>query len=268
MSVHATITCSSLGDAMQRWNLFWRLAHAYDFCSISTHGDEARASAQFPRGDDGLDRSTFITWTVLFVVRWASWLIGKPVLLNRLYFPFGEPTALDDYSAMFPCRHYFDQRETAGFFDKRFLDMPVVQTPDTVPDFVKRIPDLLTVERVDQSLTAQIKRMLHATDRSIDAQPLKVIAESLNASPNTIRRRLKMEGSSYAEIKESVRRDLAIYHLKRPETPINEIAAMVGFSGPSGFNRAFKSWTGQTPGEYRSQALEGLGLPARSIDGR
>ena len=267
MSVHATINCETLRDAMSRWNLFWRLAHDFEFCAVTTSGEEAKVSGQFPAGD-GLDRSMFIAWTVLFVLRWGGWLIGKPLVPNRLHLPFAPPIDLSDYDAIFPCRHYFNQRETAAFFDKRFIDLPVVQSPRSVPEFLKNIPDILTIERSDESLTGQIKRMLQSTDGSVDALPLKAVAEVLHVDPRTIRRRLKREGSSYAEIKESVRRDLAIYHLRRPETQIGEIAEIVGFSDPSAFNRAFRKWTGQTPGEYRSQVLEDADGPLGSLSHR
>ncbi|MEM8605772.1 MAG: AraC family transcriptional regulator ligand-binding domain-containing protein [Myxococcota bacterium] len=267
MSVHATINCETLREAMRRWNLFWRLAHDFEFCVVTTSGEEAKVSGQFP-AEDGLDRSMFIVWTVLFVLRWGGWLIGKPLVPNRVHLPFAPPVDLSDYDAIFPCRHYFSQRDTAAFFDKRFIDMPVVQSPRSVPEFLKNIPDLLTTERSDESLTGQIKRMLQSTDGSVDALPLKAVAETLHADPRTIRRRLKREGSSYAEIKEGVRRDLAIYHLRRLETPVAEIAELVGFSDASAFNRAFRKWTGQTPGEYRSQALEGSDAVTIPMDRR
>ncbi|MEM7138490.1 MAG: AraC family transcriptional regulator ligand-binding domain-containing protein [Myxococcota bacterium] len=255
LSVHATITSKTVGEAMARWNLFWDLAHDYEFCAVRVEGDEAKLRAEFPM-DDGVDRSLFITWTALFVLRWSSWLIGKPILLDRIYFPFEEPDDLDDFLGMFPCRHYFGQHRVTAVFNRRFLDMPVVQTAETVGEFIEMIPKLMTAERIDRSLTARIKRMLHTSSDSIDALPLKVIADHLQTSQDTIRRQLKREGISYAEIKESVRRDLAVYHLRGRDTPITEIAKIVGFSEPSGFSRAFKKWTGQTPGEYRAEGHE------------
>jgi AraC-like DNA-binding protein len=88
---------------------------------------------------------------------------------------------------------------------------------------------------------------------NVDDLPLSLVAQLLNRSEDTVRRHLKVEGSHFSEIKESVRRDRAVYHLQCLETPINQIAYMLGFSEPSSFNRAFKRWTGQTPGDYRRQ---------------
>jgi len=56
---------------------------------------------------------------------------------------------------------------------------------------------------------------------------------------------------SRCRILNGLRRDLAIYFLGRAELPVNEIAHRVGFTEPSTFHRAFKKWTGVTPGAYR-----------------
>ena len=79
------------------------------------------------------------------------------------------------------------------------------------------------------------------------------MARQLNTSPQTLRRRLHEQGTSFQELKDQLRRDLAIYHLGRRELPIQEIAEQLGFSEPSAFHRAFKKWTGLTPGAYRAQ---------------
>ena len=83
------------------------------------------------------------------------------------------------------------------------------------------------------------------------------IASCLNISTQTLRRRLKDENTSYQEIKDHMRRDVALYHLThRDEPSINAIAFKVGFTEPSTFHRAFKKWTGLTPGAYREAKIK------------
>lgn len=74
----------------------------------------------------------------------------------------------------------------------------------------------------------------------------------MHTSPQTLRRHLREEGSSFQELKDHLRRDLAIYYLGRNEMTIEIIAEQLGFSEPSAFHRAFKKWTGLTPGAYRA----------------
>jgi len=140
-------------------------------------------------------------------------------------------------------------------FNNRFLDLPVLQTPENTPAFIKILPYFMTLSRVDDSLSGKIRRMLQSAE-NIDALSLKNFADLLNTSQDTVRRHLNKEGSSYTEIKESVRRDMAVYHLQRKDTSIGEIAYLLGFSEPSAFNRAFKNWTGATPGDYRRATVE------------
>jgi len=254
--IHACISARTLGEAIDRWIRFWRLVHHDQQTRLALDGEEARLSTVFI-DDDTIDRSSFVTWEMFLMLRLAGWLIAKPLLLDRLYFTFAPPPDPDDYSDMFPARHYFGSGENCIVFNRRFLDMPVVRTADQVPDFIASLPYLMSEQRVDLSLTAQIRRMLQAAE-SVDELPLGAVARQLNRSEDTVRRHLKGEGSHFSEIKESVRRDRAVYHLECLKTPINQIAYMLGFSEPSAFNRAFKRWTGQTPGDYRRQ----LGLPA------
>jgi len=252
MWIHACITSRTLHEAIERWIRFWRMVHREQVTALGIDGDQARVATVF-RDDCELDRSAFITWLVFLMVRLASWLIGKPLLLDRLCFTFEPPADPDDFTDMFPARHYFGHAENSFDFNRRFLDMPVVQSADSVQDFVHSLPHLMTVQRVDHSLTAQVRRMVQAAD-CVDEVSLTGVAQHLNCSEDTIRRRLKGEGSTFSEIRESVRRDLAVYHLESVHTSINEIAYMLGFSEPSAFNRAFKRWTGQTPGDFRRRA--------------
>lgn len=78
-------------------------------------------------------------------------------------------------------------------------------------------------------------------------------AESLNMTPSALRRRLKNEGQSFQMVKDRLRCDLAIECLCHTAQSIEEISGELGFSEASAFHRAFKKWTGASPGEYRQR---------------
>ena len=80
---------------------------------------------------------------------------------------------------------------------------------------------------------------------------LNDVAAMLYLSPQTLRRRLATEGKSYQGVKDALRRDAAIHLLLRHDLTLEDVAQQVGFSETSTFHRAFKKWTGVTPGLYR-----------------
>ncbi len=67
----------------------------------------------------------------------------------------------------------------------------------------------------------------------------------------TLRRRLD-EDSTFTEIVDDLRREMAVRHLAGAEPTVSEIAFLLGFSDVRAFGRAFRRWTGQSPTEYRS----------------
>lgn len=82
--------------------------------------------------------------------------------------------------------------------------------------------------------------------------PLEEIARKLGFSPRNLRRKLKEEDSSYQEILKEVRLQLAKQYLKSGLT-VERIAELLDYSEISTFSRAFKSWTGKSPQQYRAR---------------
>ena len=79
------------------------------------------------------------------------------------------------------------------------------------------------------------------------------VSRSLGMSTRTLQRRLALEGTSYRELFGALRLELAQQALTSPSHSIGEVALALGFQDPSAFVRAFRVWTGVTPGAWRSQ---------------
>ncbi len=80
------------------------------------------------------------------------------------------------------------------------------------------------------------------------------VADSLHMSLRTLQRKLREEGTSYKELLEETRRELANQYLRQACLSVSEVTYLLGFSEPSNFTRAFKRWTGRTPSEFRTAA--------------
>ena len=182
----------------------------------------------------------------------ASWLIERRIPLERVQFAYPEPSHISEYDALFfsPIMR-FDQQRTEITFAADYLDLPIRQTEASLDEFLKTAPAQLLVKfKNSSSLTSRIREVLK-THIGEEMPTLNDVASRLYLSPQTLRRRLATEGKSYQTVKDNLRRDAAIHLLLRPELTLEDVAQQVGFSETSTFHRAFKKWTGVTPGLYR-----------------
>ena len=86
------------------------------------------------------------------------------------------------------------------------------------------------------------------------------LAADLGMHPRTLQRSLKAHGDSFQARLDQVRRDIAQELLREGRLNLLEIALILGFSEQSAFQRAFKRWTGMTPGRWRELDSERPGL--------
>ena len=85
---------------------------------------------------------------------------------------------------------------------------------------------------------------------------LELLAHSLQLSARTLQRRLREAGLSFSELLDETRQQLVLHYLRDPALELAEIAFLVGFSEAGSLARAFRRWTGQSPGAYRQSLLD------------
>lgn len=187
--------------------------------------------------------------------RFCGWLIGKTLDLREVHLESPPPDNPQYFERLFGCPVLFGQSHNAFIFAQHFLDCPMVHTEESLRNFLRNAPYHLMVATDDEdtSLIAQMKRLI-GNDLSREFPSVVMMAEHLNMSVRTLRRRLKEHGTTYQQFKDNLRKEQAIRWLNQPELKINAVSALLGFDEPSAFHRSFKKWTGMTPGEYRQQA--------------
>lgn len=80
------------------------------------------------------------------------------------------------------------------------------------------------------------------------------IARKMRLSTRTLQRRLEEEGTTFTALCEDAQKDAAIEAV-RGSVPLAEASTRAGFSDPAAFGRAFKRWTGHSPGAYRKRLV-------------
>jgi AraC-like DNA-binding protein len=193
--------------------------------------------------------------------RFHCWLIGKETPLESVHFAFPCPDQFRSLAETYPAQIKFDQPFNGLEFEKKYLDMPIVQNQDTLHDFLRTAPYHLVIkDSLSNSLKSKVRAIL-SKDVSASMPSAEEVASRLNLSVTTLRRRLQQEETSYQKLKDDCRMEAAFHYLGCQDLTNSHISERLGFDETSAFFRAFKKWTGITPGEYRKRLEEGGELP-------
>ncbi|GAA3492806.1 AraC family transcriptional regulator [Streptomyces cremeus] len=267
MMCYAALGCPDLGRAMERGTAFYGLFDGGPKLSLTHTPTEAVLTVH---NGLGADEDRFLAECVVIIWhRLCSWLTGSRIPLHWAEFAYPPPPHEAEYGSLFGCPVRFGAARTAAGFDARWLSAPLVQDEASLDALLRRAPfDLLTRREYDTTVAEQVRRSLAQALRASPRLPsLTVTAARLAVSPATLRRRLERENTSFQQLKDAVRRDAAIAGLAEGREPIAELAARLGFSEDTSFHRAFRRWTGTTPGAYRVRAAGHGETPSAASSG-
>lgn len=283
MMCYAALGCRDLGAAVERGTAFYglftggpdlRLERTDDGTEAAfsvrnafdreADRDENRTENRDEDRDENRDEDRFLTECLLIIWhRLCSWLIGRRIPLRWADFDYPEPAHGDEYDSLFGCPVRFAADRTGAGFDAHWLTAPLVRDELELHEMLSRAPfELLSRREYGTTVAEQVRHALAQSLRTSPRLPsLGETATRLAVSPATLRRRLQQESTSFQQLKDAVRRDAAIAGLAEGREPIAELAARLGFSEDTSFHRAFRRWTGTTPGAYRVGGLNCVVVP-------
>ncbi len=250
MMCHAVIGSETLGQALSRYCRYYQLfdADAHPVLDI----DDDVATLSLPPTTSGVPRPPYWCELLLFNVhRFGSWLVQEHLPLLAVDLAYPQQADSGDYRQMFRGNPVvFEQRDSGLKLSATVLGKRVVQGEQSLRHFLRHpVLMMLTQDYARNSWTAQVRQIVRRN--LVDVPALTAVAGELGIHPQTLRRRLSAEGSTFKDIKNQVRRDTALHFLGKHGLGIEEIAHRAGFSESSAFIRAFKGWTGITPYTYR-----------------
>lgn len=115
------------------------------------------------------------------------------------------------------------------------------------PALMKRIADMDQTAKASERVHSALLELLPGGRSGIDD-----VATKLITSRRTLQRQLLAEGLSFQDVLNRTRRELAEHYLRQDAITPGEVSWLLGFQDGNSFIRAFKGWTGRTPGQYRS----------------
>lgn len=220
----------------------------------------------------GEDKSTLILKTYLpdlvpdqmIEMAMAGWIsFGKALIDSdedayqlaissiEIHFKHSAPDNIDEFERLLECKVLFDQHQNQLILPNEFLSYPIRDADPQLQMMMKQQgQQLLERYHSDVNLVNELRAAIY--QHLPHGEPeLSVIAQQLDLTERSLRRRLQEQGTSFKEVLDGVRKELAQLLLEDESFSLIDIAFLLGFSEQSAFSRAFKRWLGVTPSQYR-----------------
>lgn len=189
--------------------------------------------------------------SLAYSLAFCRWLTGKPLTPRLVSFQGPPPADLQPYKEVFQGPLKFNAEHYALLFERADLDAPLPTANEALAQLHDRFAGEYLARFSDSRVTHQVRQVLCRL--LPQGEPKReAVAQALLLSERTLQRRLQDEGSTYQQLLDDTRRELAGQYLAQPNLTLLEIAYLLGFADPSNFFRAFRRWFDTTPGEYRA----------------
>jgi len=178
-------------------------------------------------------------------------LCGADWAPSEVLIPRRAPANPEPYRACFRAPVRFDQETAALVFPSTLLAR---RLPDANPLLRRAFEErLLEIERAcPTDLVDELRRMLR-TELSRRRASATDVAQHYSVHGRTMNRHLKAAGTSFRAVANGVRFEIARQLIADTDIPLAQISAMLDFSEPAAFTRAFHRWSDVTPSDYRTK---------------
>lgn len=213
-------------------------------------------------GDNAVYAGTIADTEALGLRQWRDFDMGlmrqlhgltRPAVRPRYYtFRYSRPSETAIHDSILRAPVYFDQPVDSSVYPREALDLPVFGSDSELLPILQRYCQEILGRREEPHDLAYDVRSLIAKRLPMGGASMDDVARELGMGSRTLMRRLRGIGVAYNEILDDVRRQLAERYLQGAHFSIDQIAFLLGYSEAAAFVRAFKRWSGTTPGRYRA----------------
>jgi AraC-like DNA-binding protein len=195
----------------------------------------------------------FAEFGVALIIRGFREITGKHLNPAQVTFEHRRNAGASQVKRFFGCLVGFSAPADAVVFPTTVLATPIPTADNYLLNILREHCDRMLAERgaVSGTHRAIVENVLVRMFPHGDAR-IGTIASDMGLTSRTLSRRLKEEGTNFAEILDELRRDLATRHLKDHNLSFGQISWLLGYSEVSSFNHACKRWTGNTPKSIRA----------------
>jgi AraC-like DNA-binding protein len=252
MLARASISSPNLGVALKRWCRHHALIADDITLRVVTSGDTAAITVE-EKAPGHFDHAG--EFGLVHVLRnihgLACWYVDSRIPLQGARFPFAAPPHVEAYGLMFPGPLQFNAAQAEIRFDARYLALPLRRDEKALQQMLQRALPLTVLQyRRDRLLVEQVRQAL--ANPAVASHNAETLAAALNMSARSLHRQLQEEGASLQHLKDEVRFEKAKDLLLRTSKPIKQVAEASGFRNEKSFIRAFRQWSGTSPGAFKN----------------
>ena len=249
------MNCKTLEEAVQRHTRYENLVCNVAMSRYQISGDQVELTWDTcaPEATRHIAEENVASW-----ITFARWISGTDLSPNAIQFQHAKPASVVEHERIFRCPVTFGGDRVKVTFPASFLKLSLRQYDPTMLAMLDKYAErlLLQLNSAD-SFVDQAKAAISAHLQSGEVS-LGHIAATMDLSERQLQRKLKEEALTYQGVLDETRKALALKQIEDDMVDFSEITFLLGFSDQSAFQRAFKKWTDQTPGQYRKQLKGGL----------
>lgn len=253
MSAHAVLgqafmTCPDLEQVMELFMKYYHLLSPGLHLEFETLGEECVVRIFTTPADAPEEFGYEMIYGAL--INTLRGMLDLPDLCMRMELPYSAPPHADLYNEVLGDDVHFDTVQARVVFPRGLLATPLPSSNPVLRQlYESECARLLADLEGEDSVAEQTLRLLRKLEGQYPQMPQ--IAQMLNLSSRTFRRRLDEEGLSFQKLLDQVRAEHATRYLQNTRLPLSSIAYLVGFSDASNFRRAYIKWTGHAPRDVR-----------------
>ena len=190
--------------------------------------------------------------SMAYCLAFSRWMTGKLIRPREVRLQGPAPADLAPYQQVFQAPLKFNAEHYGLIFERADLEAPLPSANEALAQLHDRFAGEYLARFCSNRVTHQVRQVLCRL--LPQGEPRReLVAQALHLSQRTLQRRLQEEGTSYQQLLDDTRRELAEQYLGQVDLTLLEVAYLLGFADPSNFFRAFRRWFGETPSEYRGR---------------
>ncbi|MCP5178574.1 MAG: AraC family transcriptional regulator ligand-binding domain-containing protein [Pseudomonadales bacterium] len=177
-------------------------------------------------------------------------ILGAPFPVRKMTFPYPAPRHAGAYRDYFDCAIDFESEAMELHFDARVLACPCPNASEVTASICQDFCEAVIGGGAGETaLQRELRSFILAnTSRRCTAEEA---ATAVGLSKRTLFRRLREEDTSFQALLNETRTALACQYLENTRLPVSDIAERCGFGDESNFRKAFATWRGASPSQWR-----------------